>query len=104
MPLQLRLLRVLALIVVVLQLVRPFFLMASQAACGSNASGFVEIDSYVRGYHAYQDIWTPFRGEVLQLKWEPDNSVDQNAVAVVKIDGSVVGRVPYNSAPTFLNF
>ena len=66
--------------------VRLFFsLMASQAASGSNACGFVELDSYVRGHHAYQDIWTPFRGEVLQLKKEPDNSVDQNAVAIAKL-------------------
>ena len=41
---------------------------------------------------------------MLQLKREPDNSVDQNAVAVVKIDGSVVGHVPYNLAPTFSRF
>ena len=51
--------------------------MASQAASGSNACGFVELDSYVRGYHAYQDIWTPFQEKVLQLKRDPDKSVDQ---------------------------
>ena len=85
---------------------RALFLTASQAACGSNASEFVEIDSYVRGHihYAYQDIWIPFRGEVLQLKREPDNNVDQSAVAVVKSDGSVGGHVPYTLAPTFLDF
>ena len=68
------------------------------------ACGIVEIESYVRGHHVYQDDWTPFHREVLQLKREPDNSVDKNAVAVVKNDGSVVGHVPYNLAPTFSNF
>ena len=33
-----------------------------------------EFDSYIRGYHAYQDIWNPV-GENLLLKREPDNSV-----------------------------
>ena len=41
---------------------------------------------------------------MLQLKREPDNSVDRNAVAVVKIDGSIVGHVLYNLAPTFSRF
>ena len=40
----------------------------------------------------------------MQLKQEPDNSVDQNAVAVVKIDGSIVGHVSYSLAPTFSSF
>ena len=60
------------------------FLIASQAAYGNNACGFIELDSYVRGHHSYLDIWTPFLGEVLQLKREPDNIVDQNAVALSK--------------------
>ena len=34
-----------------------------------------EFDSYIRGYHAYQDIWNPVVGESLLLKRGPDNSV-----------------------------
>ena len=33
----------------------------------------MEFDSYIRGYHAYQDIWNPVVGESLLLKREPDN-------------------------------
>ena len=29
-----------------------------------------EFDSYIRGYHAYQDIWNPVVGESLLLKRE----------------------------------
>ena len=42
-----------------------------------------EFDSYIRGYHAYQDIWNPVVGESLLLKREPDNSVDSSAVALI---------------------
>ena len=45
-----------------------------------------EFDSYIRGYHAYQDIWNPVVGESLLLKREPDNSVDSSAVAVWRED------------------
>ena len=43
-----------------------------------------EFDSYIRGYHAYIDIWSPVVGEILLLKREPDNLVDASAVAVWK--------------------
>ena len=32
-----------------------------------------EFDSYIQGYHAYRDIWSPVVGEILLLKREPDN-------------------------------
>ena len=57
--------------------------MASQAASGSNACGFVELDSCVRVHHAYQDIGTPFQEEVLQLKREPDNSVETKVLLLL---------------------
>ena len=40
------------------------------------------IESYVRGYHAYMDIWTPVIGQALLLKREPTNSQDVHAVAI----------------------
>ena len=40
-------------------------------------------------------IWTP---EILTLIPEPVNSVDRNAVAVMK-EGRVVGYVPFNMVP-----
>ena len=44
------------------------------------------------------DIWTPVENEILKLICEPSNSVDRNAVAVMK-DGKTVRHVPYNLSP-----
>ena len=63
----------------------------------------LEIKSFVRGYHAYMDIWTPEEGERLNLIREPDNIKDKYAVSVMK-DGLVVGHVPYNLAPRISQF
>ncbi len=41
------------------------------------------------------DIWTPVEDEILRLIPEPTNSVDRNAVAVMK-EGQIVGHVPFN--------
>ena len=62
-----------------------------------------EIDSYVRGYHAYMDVWSPVIGETLLVKREPSNVKDRHAVAIFKED-AVVGHVPYNIAPRFSQF
>ena len=44
------------------------------------------------------DIWTPVDDEMLRLIPEPTNSVDRNAVAVMK-EGQIVGHVPFNLSP-----
>ena len=62
-----------------------------------------EFDSYIRGYHAYRDVWSPVVGEILLLKREPDNLVDTSAVAVWKED-KFVGHVPYNIASVISQF
>ena len=63
-----------------------------------------EFDSYIQGYHAYRDIWSPaVVGEILLLKREPDNLVDASAVAVWKED-KIVGHVPYNIASVISQF
>jgi len=56
-------------------------------------------ESFIRGYHAYMDILTPVEDEMLRLIPEPTNSVDGNAVVVMK--GQVVGhfRIPFNLSP-----
>ena len=56
-----------------------------------------EVSGDIRGYHAYMNKWTPVQDEILRLIPEPANSVDRNAVAVMK--GWVVGHVPFNLAP-----
>ena len=78
--------------------------MASQPV-GSSSTGtdFIEISSFVRGVHAYNDVWEPRVGEVLLLQREPDNGHDKLAVAVLK-SGRVVGHAPRNLAPFFSPF
>ena len=68
--------------------------MASQPVSGREDITSLEVHSYVRGYHVYQDIWSPRIGEVLPLEREPDNSEDKFAVAIVR--SRVVGHLPFN--------
>ena len=55
------------------------------------------LNSYVRGYHAYMNIWNnPLIGDDgLVCVKEGGNNFDQYAVAIVK-EGNVVGHVPAN--------
>ena len=41
-----------------------------------------ETDSSVRGYHVYQDNWTPVIGERLNFEREEENPRDRYAVAI----------------------
>ena len=72
--------------------------MASQPVRGGEDVTSLEVQSYVRGYHAHKDVWNPRIGEVLPLEREPNNSEDRFAVAI-KRTGSVVGHLPFNLAP-----
>ena len=49
--------------------------------------------SAVRGYHVYQDIFTPSIGEKLVAKQEFNNTMGKHAVKVVKGD-ETVGHLP----------
>ena len=75
--------------------------MASQVV--SESLEVLHISSYIRGYHAYMEVWTPVQDEMLILKREPTNVADRNAVAVFKED-QVVGHVPFNLAPSISLF
>ena len=81
--------------------------MASQPSSSSSGSSsgseLFEIQSFVRGVHAYRDLWEPRVGEILCLQRQPDNTEDKLAVAVMK-SGFVVGHVPRNLAPLFSHF
>ena len=46
-------------------------------------SAFFEIDSYIKGYHVYQNIWMPKLEETLSAIPEPTNPVDKYAVCVI---------------------
>ena len=51
------------------------------------------INSWVMGYHEYQDIWTPREGDDLNCRMQPHNRVDKYAVAVYN-NRNVVGHLP----------
>ena len=44
----------------------------------------LQVVSFVRGYHAYMDIWLPSIDDEHCLKRELSNKEDANAVAVVR--------------------
>ena len=64
----------------------------------------LRVKSFIRGYHEYMDIWVPNVEDKYQLKREPDNKKDPNAVAIVRPgpreenhlgnDHEVLGHVP----------
>ena len=49
--------------------------------------------SFLKGYHAYIDLWKPFINEELTTAMEPKNVVDKYAVCVKK-NNVIVGNVP----------
>ena len=51
------------------------------------------VKSFVKGYHAYKDIWKPFINEELTTAMEPGNVVDKYAVCVKK-NNVIVGHLP----------
>ena len=60
------------------------------------------VESCVRGFHVYQDIWTPSTGERLPCETEDMNPMDPYAVAI-KNRREVIGHVPRKiSAACFL--
>ena len=52
-----------------------------------------EMESCVRGYHVYKDLWDVSIGEDILCEREPFNNADRYAVAVLK-DDTVVGHIP----------
>ncbi len=72
---------------------RPHVYVCAMAS-RSRIEEFV-FDSCVRGYHKYQETWTPQDGEELECIREPTNSTDRYAVAVVlKGTDCIVGNLP----------
>ena len=50
-------------------------------SCSTEFISYV-VDSYVRGFHVYQDIWTPTTGERLSCQMEDSNAFDPPAACV----------------------
>ena len=59
-----------------------------------------ETPSYIKGYHEYKKIWTPFLQEELCGEMESANPVDKYAV-VVKKNNVVEGRLPLGCSGKF---
>ena len=79
--------------------------MASQARAGPGEQlSCYEIQSFVRGVHAYKEYWDPKLGQVLTLKRKRSNSHDKHVVAVVKLNSTIVGHLPYNIVLLILFF
>ena len=51
------------------------------------------IESFVRGFHEYQNIWTPVTGEHLPCETEDSNAFDPYTMAIKK-DADVIGHIP----------
>ena len=62
-----------------------------------------EVQSCIRGYHVYQNVWTLSVGQVLGCEREPQNREDPNAVAT-KASGIVVGYIPCSVSCIFSTF
>ena len=70
-------------------------------------SVFLKIDSYIKGYHVYHNIWTPKLEEMLPAIPEPTNPVDKYAVCVMhgkKIVGLLEKRKNGRFAKTIFYF
>ncbi len=52
------------------------------------------MDSCIRGYHVYKDVWTAPLGEVLTCQNEFGNVVDPYDVAIITSYNTTVGHVP----------
>ena len=70
--------------------------------CGVNLSSSYKIplvivkefenESVIKGYHAYMNDWTPFLGENLSIRPEPENKTYRYTVPVTK-DAQVIGHL-----------
>ena len=52
-----------------------------------------EIDTYIKGYHLYKNIWKLIVNEELETEMDPDNVMDKYAVCD-KNNTSIVGHLP----------
>ena len=44
----------------------------------------LELKTYIKGHHVYNEVWTPEVGDKLKVLMEPENCVDKFAVCVEK--------------------
>ena len=59
-----------------------------------------EIDTYVKGYHVYKNIWKPTVNKELETKMESDNVMNKYAVCVKK-KPSIIGHLLFGKNGKF---
>ena len=52
----------------------------------------IDLETFIKEYHIYKNIWTPQLDELLEVSTEPDNPVAKFAVAVKK-NQNIVGHL-----------
>ena len=62
-----------------------------------------EVESVVRGYHIYKDIWSAAVGTTPPCRQESFSPHDSYTVAIIK-DDVVVGQVPRNISVVYSAF
>ena len=63
------------------------------------SSELLVVNSFVRGYHEYMDVWKPKVNEEYLLKREPSNKTDKNVVAVINECDSGASTVQSRAHP-----
>lgn len=62
----------------------------------------LQINSYIKGYHDYQEIWKATVNELkLSTRREPDNPVDKYAVCVMQDQETIVGHLKKEKSGRF---
>ena len=59
-----------------------------------------DLNTHIKGYHAYMTKWTPKNGEILKARPEPEKDYDKYAVAVERC-GDVVGHLSKGTSARF---
>ena len=70
----------------------------------NNDTGIFLLESYLRGYHVYMNIWNATINSYLQCKIEENNEFDPWAVALLHgdcLEEKVVGHVPIRLSKIF---
>ena len=74
--------------------------MANVMSGNVSTTKAIEVPSWVRGYHAYKELWSIEIDEVLELKHEHNNEQDKNNPIAIVRKGDVVGHIPRALANT----
>ena len=73
----------------------------------NNDTDFFLLNSYVRGYHAYMDVWNTIINDSVHCKNGEGNEFNTTPVALTRDDclkQNVVGHVPIHLSRTFYRF